>query len=333
MEEYTVGFLGNYDYHGKEVGYTDAVILHNMRRGRLLWITIPLCREADRRMAKRATELKKLLPGLRLTLVITESEEEGYRQKKTGLKAYERMILLDAADRYVVIPNLSHYLQQPAYQRRVIELCDLIVYSDHRATNEIRNRFLGQVSAFKRKEQPVVRYLRDELSVFSPVNASAMLDLYDSFNYIRRSRFHIWTDSLPQELLEKWLAKSEMPRGYWELGSLEDVAEVLRFDVLPSSPFLMFKVFACGYAIHRGFWMLPDDDAPPGCIDILFKRFRHLLELLAKARMQGIEPGRYDLLDFSAYEEITRTYDWLTQLNTKVTQLCDTEMETQLLPE
>lgn len=142
---------------------------------------------------------------------------------------------------------------------------------------------------------PCVQYQSDKY----PVSLEPALSPAASIGYLRKSGFRVMSDSLPGELLEKWLTGSDEPRSYGRLAALEDAADVFRLENASGRDYLLFKVFAYAYALHRDLWVLPQfENDTDKAVGMQFRQFRRLLELVAETRKAGANIGSYNLLDF-----------------------------------
>lgn len=59
------------------------------------------------------------------------------------------------------------------------------------------------------------------------------------------------SDCLPGELIEKRLPGSGEPHSCGRLAAMEDAADVFRLENCSGRDYLLFKVFAYAYALHR----------------------------------------------------------------------------------
>jgi len=213
---------------------------------------------------------------------------------------------LDAADEYELLPgNAGEFLRVVQVNRLFAARCDLIVYSAYLAPKYATDNLRLQVAS--RPDPPRVRCLSDEFPVRRPVSFEPELALAESIGYLRRNRCRIMSGDLPPELLAKWLAACDEPRLYPRLASLEDVADIFRLDGAPDCDYLLFKVFAYAYALHRDLWVLPCRGCGADAVaSVLYRQFRRLLELVAEAREAGVDIGNHDLLDFARYDSLLK---------------------------
>lgn len=323
MGRYTIGFLGHFAYAKRICDYMDTLLLRALEQHSEVRVMLTLWRETDRLMAGRVLEIGNLFPGLRMVPVITEQEERIYKKNSPSLSARERKRRLDAAGGYEVVPDILSSNKLPGYHQKFIECCDQIVYSTFQVPVYIREDFARKVRMQKSK-QPLVHYVMQGGSLPGPVSMEPMIELQQSVEYVRRSGFRILTDILPQELLEKWLANADLPKNYMEFGTLEDAVEVFHRKSTSQARYLLFKIFTFAYIVSGRLLTQPDDTAC-GKVSARFRQFRRILRLLAGARAAGIEVGRYDLLDFDAYDDIMRRYEWIARLDDKAAQCSNTE--------
>lgn len=146
---------------------------------------------------------------------------------------------------------------------------------------------------------PRVHYLSDEYLLNNTESLEPALSSAESIDSIRKYGFRVMSDSLPGELLEKWLNGSDEPRSYGRLAALEDAADVFRLENASGRDYLLFKVFAYAYALHRDLWVLPQfENDTDEAVGMQFRQFRRLLEPVAETRKVGADIGSYNLLDF-----------------------------------
>ncbi|MBS6992917.1 MAG: hypothetical protein KH156_12145 [Alistipes sp.] len=323
MRTFTIGFLGRFLFSDRMRDYLDTFISRYTCEGIRLWIAVDLISDQHQRLAERVLGLKRICPGLRLLAVIAGRQERTYRGRSESPSAQRRKRILDAADRYEVLPsNIGEFMRVVFLNRFFIGHCDLIVYSAYHAPLFAADNFRMHIRSAE--NPPRVQYLSDEYPLQNPVSLEPALLLAESIAYIRGSGFRIMSDSLPPELLEKWLKGSGEPRSHGRLAALEDVADVFRLENSLGRDYLLFKVFAYAYALHRDLWVLPQSGYDAGeAASMRFRQFRRLLEQVAEARKLGIEVGRYNLLDFDNYDGILKKYGWMQRLDEMNTRLCD----------
>ena len=129
----------------------------------------------------------------------------------------------------------------------------------------------------------------------------------ESIDSIRKCRFRVISDSLRGGVLEKWLNGSDEPRSYGRLAALEDTVDVFRLENASGPDYLLFKVFAYAYALHRDLWVLPQfENDTDKTVGMQFRQFRRLLEPVAETRKVGADIGSYNLLDFKNYDELLK---------------------------
>lgn len=323
MGRYTIGFLGHFAYTERICDYMDTLILRALQQHGEVRVMLTLRHTADRLMTGRVLEIGKLFPGLRLVPVITEQEERIYKKNSPSLSARERKRRLDAAGGYEVVPDILSSNKLPGYHQKFIECCDQIVYSTFHVPVYIREDFARRIR-MRKARQPLVHYVMQGGSLPGLVSMEPMIEFQQSVEYIRRSGFRILTDILPQELLDKWLANADLPKNYMEFGTLEDAVEVFHRKSTSQAHYLLFKVFTFAYIVSGRLLTQPDDTAC-GKVNTRFRQFRRILRLLAEARAAGIEVGRYDLLDFDAYDDIMHRSEWIARLDDKAAQCSNTE--------
>lgn len=301
MSEFTIGLLGRFQYSPRMRDYFDTLLSRYASRNPRLWIVIDLISQQHLALVERALSLKRICPGLRLLAVVTEGQERPL-PRPASLTARRRKRILEAADAYQTLPaNSGVFMRVVSVNRFFVARCDLIVYSSYLAPRfAVDNFHLHLRSA---AAPPCVKYLFDEFPEHNPVTLEPALSMAQSLDYLRRNRYRVMSDDLPPELLSKWLAASDLPHCYRRLASLDDLADLLRLADVPGRDFLLFRIFALAYAMHRDLWAVPQY----GCggdetAENLFKQFRRLLQLLSEARETGVDIGSYDLLDFDCYD-------------------------------
>lgn len=323
MRTFTIGFLGRFVFSDRMRDYLDTFISRYTCEGIRLCIAVDLIFEHHLLLAERVLALKRVCPDLRLLAVIAERQERVYRGRNESPSAQRRKRILDAADRYEVLPgNVGEFMRVVFLNRFFIGHCDLIVYSTYHAPLFAAENFRMHIRSAE--NPPRVQYQSDEYPLNNPVSLEPALSLAVSIDYLRKNGFRVMSDSLPGELLEKWLNGSDKPRSYGRLAALEDAADVFRLKNSVGRDYLLFKVFACAYALHRDLWGLPQIGYDTGEeVGIRFRQFRRLLELVAEARKAGADIGSYNLLDFDNYDGILERCGWVRRLSEMNTRLCD----------
>ena len=303
---FTIGFLGQYRLTSSMQDSLDTFIFRYTCEGILLWIAVDLISEHQLQLAERVLALKRIFPDLRLLAVIAERQERVYRGRSESLTAQRRKRILDAADRYKVLPgNVGQFMRVVFLNRFFIGHCDLIVYNTYHASLFAAENFRMHIRSAE--NPPRVQYQSDKYPLKNPVSFESALSLAASIDYLRKSGFRVMSDSLPGELLEKWLNRSDEPRSYGRLAALEDAADVFRLENASSRDYLLFKVFAYAYALHRDLWVLPQFENDTGeTVGMQFRQFRRLLELVAETRKVDADIGSYNLLDFNNYDELLK---------------------------
>ena len=305
MPEFTIGFLGRFRFTPRMRDCFDTLVSRYACDGLHLRIAVELGSKQQLLMAERVLALRRILPGLRLLAVVAQTQENACR-RPASLSARRRREILDAADEYELLPgNAGEFLRVVQVNRLFAARCDLIVYSAYLAPKYATDNLRLQVAS--RPDPPRVRCLSDEFPVRRPVSFEPELALAESIGYLRRNRCRIMSGDLPPELLAKWLAACDEPRLYPRLASLEDVADIFRLDGAPDCDYLLFKVFAYAYALHRDLWVLPCRGCGADAVaSVLYRQFRRLLELVAEAREAGVDIGNHDLLDFARYDSLLK---------------------------
>lgn len=304
--------------------YLDTLIARYSGHGSRLCIVVPLISGQHLLLAERVLALRRVCTDVRLLAVITESQQAIYDNGGQSKTALQRKWILDAAEQYEVIPEYSRFVLSSFLYRQLIGRCNLIIFSSYRSPKNSINYFWAQLSMSANR--PIVRYLTVELGQEEYESLEPALDLAESIDYIRRNRFRVLSDCIPDKLLEKWLAGSSLP--YFKFfASIENTADIFRFKDSGGISYLPLKVFAYAYFVRQDLLVGDPRLQTPDRVRTHFGQFQMILRLIAQARAKEIEIGRFDIFDFDNYDELVGRLGWVQRLEYATTRLSDLEIE------
>ena len=314
---FTLGILGGFGdglRTAQYFGQLAAYYLKSMSRVRVL---IALTGKGELSVAAYLLNQRPEHPGLEVALVLTARQWREYLQNVSHDKAAEYNRIIGAADRREVMERYAERFWPPELFRLFIERCDLLVFHEHRAGEQVTG-LLRELLTDMAVPLPVHYELlhpgyaslhypadRKQYRIYGGSYYDPWQEIRQSVAYLRRNNFVIRAEHLPTVFVRKW--QSEPPQGWYHyLTTPDDTDAIFRLRETPRHDFLSLKVFAYAYAVRHDMWA-GGRESPSGADAIRrFRQFRKLLEMIAARREAGERVESFDLMDFDGYDKILR---------------------------
>ncbi len=314
---FTLGILGGFGdglRTAQYFGQLAAYYLKSMSRVRVL---IALTGKGELSVAAYLLNQRPEHPGLEVALVLTARQWREYLQNVSHDKAAEYNRIIGAADRREVMERYAERFWPPELFRLFIERCDLLVFHEHRAGEQVTG-LLRELLTDMAVPLPVQYELlhpgyaslhypadRKQYRIYGGSYYDPWQEIRQSVAYLRRNNFVIRAEHLPTVFVRKW--QSEPPQGWYHyLTTPDDTDAIFRLRETPRHDFLSLKVFAYAYAVRHDMWA-GGRESPSGADAIRrFRQFRKLLEMIAARREAGERVESFDLMDFDGYDKILR---------------------------
>lgn len=317
---FTIGLLGGCGDGFRTGQYFCEIancFLKTMQRVRIL---LPLSCKGERAVAMYLLEHRRTNPGLEISVVLTAQQSQDYQQNATGETNEICNKIINDVNRYYVLEKSSVRFFTPDLFRFFIENCDHIIFNEYRAGKKQTAIFSELVrdmavplpvqyglicpGYFIDTDKP---FHREFYRIYDSGCYDPYAEIRQSIDFLRRNKFAITADHLPQVFIRKWLAVPP-PGWYYYLTTPDDTTNIFRLHETQRHDYLSLKVFAAAFSVRNNLWAT-SRELPKGDIAIRrFQQFRQLLNIIAEKREKYTRLEPFDLFDFSEYDKILKMY-------------------------